>query len=340
MKLIYCWLFVFLFLAATRFAEAQSHYEPIHGPTGSDYHIKGELELTFTSSTDDKNGNKYEGAYRIKSPVLLSFNLNDLKFFKASPKEFIGYVENQYDAFSGFSSGSLMDIPQGGYQEDENWMWVEEHAKWWENGELTEVKAHGEIYPVLQGYFSIPDYPDKYKTGLDQLQFRITITGASDSKYHPTRNVVVEYFNNNQKQNAAESSPLDEEAMKNLELADPAAEMKKVTGLLQGFAPDLSVTVKCGSFYGADLAIAEIANNLVEADKSKKEAFEQQFEQKYFKNMPQIEVMKLVNFLIKPEGDYETPIVGSFSSDSESGSEKATYNGMLRLFGDKTQKVE
>ena len=151
MKFIYRYL-IFVFIASSYFTEAQNNYEPIHGVTGYDYNIKGELELTFTSSTDDKKGNKYEGTYRIKSPVLLSFNLNDLKFFKANPKEFIGYVENQFDAYSGYSGGGLMDIPQGGYQEEENWMWVDEHAKWWENGELTEVKAHGEIYPVYRDW--------------------------------------------------------------------------------------------------------------------------------------------------------------------------------------------
>ncbi len=341
-KSIFCWFLVLSFLGTINIAEAQGNYESLHGISGYDYNIKGELELTFASSTDDKKGNKYEGTYRIKSPVLLSFNLNDLKFFKANPKEFIGYVENQFDACSGYSEGGLMDIPQGGFQEEENWMRVDEHAKWWENGELTEVKAHGEIYPVLKGYFSIPDYPEKWRTGLDQLRFRITITGASDPKYHPSRNVAVEYFDNKLKRDGAGPNPFDEETMKNLELADPAAaaEMKKVTRLLQGFSPDLSVSVSCGSFYGLDLANALMANNLSEADKSKKEAFERSFEQVYFKNLPHVNAIKLINFLIKPVGNYETPIIGSFSSDSESGSEKATYNGTLRLYGSKVKKSE
>lgn len=341
MKFIYYFL-IFVFIASSHFTEAQNNYQPLHGVTGHDYNIKGELELIFTNSTDDKKGNKYEGTYRIKSPVLLSFNLNDLKFFKAQPKEFIGYVENQYDAHSGYSSGGLMDIPQGGYQEEENWMWVDEHAKWWESGELTEVKAHGEIFPVLKGSFSIPDYPDKYNKGLDQLLFRLTIAGVSDPKYHPSRNVVVESFNNKLKQDGAESNPIDAETMKNLELIDPiaATEMKKAAGLLQGFSPDLSVNVSCGSFYGQDLVNALMANNLLEVDKAKKKAFECPFEQAYFKNLPHVNTMKLINFLIKPVGNYETPIVGSFSSDSEYGSEKATYNGTLRLYGNKVQKSD
>ena len=343
-KSIFCWLLVLSFLETINIAEAQGNYESLHGVSGYDYNIKGELELTFASSTDDKKGNKYEGTYRMKSPVLLSFNLNDLKFFKANPKEFIGYVENQLDAYSGYSEGGLMDIPQGGFQEEENWMRVDEHVKWWENGELTEVKAHGEIYPVLKGYFSIPDYPEKYKTGLDQLQFRIAIAGASDSKYHPSRNVVVEYNSKKQKEEGADF--IDGETLKKLELAAPsvAAEMKKGAKLIQevsgSLSPDLSVSVGCGSFYGPDLANALLANNLLDANKGKKEAFERSFEQVYFKNLPHVNAIKLINFLIKPVGNYETPIEGSFSSDSESGSEKATYSGTLKLYGSKVQKSE
>lgn len=340
MRLIFLWFVVLLFSIRTQLVNAQANYEPLHGVTGYDYQIKGELDLIFINSIDDKNGNKSEGTYHVKSPVSLAFNLNDLKFFKADPKAFVGYVENQYDAFSGYSGGGLMDIPQGGYQEEESWMWVEEHLKWWENGELTEVKAHGEIYPVLAGYFSIPDYSTKYKAGLDQLQFRLTIAGTSDPHFHPTRNVMTEHFGNQPNQNEGGSNGIDEETMKILEQADPdaAAELKRASGILQNASPDLSVNIGCGSFYGQDLTNALVDNKLVEADKAKKDAFEGRFEHEYFKNLPHIDAMKLINYLIKPEGNYETPIVGSFSSESEWGSEKASYNGTLRFYGKRVQK--
>jgi hypothetical protein len=335
---------VFLFLTIFHFAKAQDNYEPIHGVTGHDFNIKGELELTFTHSIDLKNGTKSEATYRIKSPVQVSFNLNDLKFFKANPGEFVGYVENQYDAYSGYSSGGLIDIPQGGYQEEENWMWVDEHVKCWENGELTEINAQGEIYPVLKVAFSIPDYPERYKAGLDQLRFRVTISGISDSQFHQTRNVVVDDKNKNQQENGTVLS--DDEGLRKLEQADPsvAAGIKEGLKLIressESHSSNLSVSIGCGSFYGQDLLAAEMSGNLLMAAKSKKEAFERQFEQEYFKDMPHINVMKLVKFLLKPEDKYETPIVGSFSSDSEAGSEKATYNGTLRLYGNKVQKSD
>jgi len=340
MKLTLLWLLIFLFSIRTQFAEAQNSYEPIHGDTGYDYSVKGELELECTHFLDQNDGNKLEGTYHIKSPVLLSFNRNDLKFLKARPKEFIGYVENPFIAYCGEPcSGGLIDIQQGGYQENENWMWINEHVKWWEGSELTELKAQGEIYPVLKVFFSIPDYSEHCQIGLERLQFRLLIAGTSDPNYHPTRKVVAERIGS--KPGQAESL-IDEETMKKLELVDPAvaAEMKQASARLEGAAPELSVTIGCGSFYGQDLGNAFIANNLVEADDAKKQAFESRFEQTYFKDLPRIDALKLIDYLIKPVGDYETPIVGSFSSASESGSEKASYNGTLRFYGNNIQQAK
>ena len=62
-------------------SKAQSRYEPLHGVSGHDFNIKGELELEFNNSVNFKNGQKLEGTYRIESPIVLAFNLNDLKFF-------------------------------------------------------------------------------------------------------------------------------------------------------------------------------------------------------------------------------------------------------------------
>lgn len=334
------WLPLFIFLSQVHFAPGQNSYEPLHGVTGYDYTIRGELELSFTTCVNDKKGIKYEWTYQIKSPVLLSFNLNDLKFFKADPKEFIGYVENQYDAFSGYSGGGLIHIPQGGYREEENWMKVNEHLKWWENGELTEIKAQGELYPVLAVYFSIPDYSTKYNANFDQLQFRITIAGCSDQHFYPSRNIVVEQADS--KLNQKLSNLIDKESMDQLELADPAAaaEMKKALVLLQDSALELSANISCGTFYGQDLVDALTINQLTDADSAKKSEFERRFETTYFKDLPHINALKLINYLIKPVGNYETPLVGSFSSNSQYGSEQATYQGTLRLWGNQVRKDE
>ncbi len=229
-----------------------------------------------------------------------------------------------------------------GYGEAENWMWVDEHVKWWEDGKLTEIKAHGEINPDIKVGFSIPDYSEKYKAGLGNLQFRIAmkISGNADTQ----RNVTVEY--DSRKQQESGTVLMDEASLKELEKADPSA----VEGLKEGLKlmqegtgshpSDLFVNVGCGLFYGLDLVNAEMSANLIGVEKLKKEVFEGQFEQKYFKDLPHINVMNLVNFLLKPGGNYEAPIVGSFSSDSGNGSEKVTYNGTLKLFGNQMKKYD
>lgn len=292
---VYCWLSVFVFIVTTQLTEAQGYYEPVHGVTGYDYDIKGELELKFTNSIDLKNGNQQKGTYNIKSPVLLSFNLNDLKFFKANPKEFIGYVENPVIASCGGPcSGGLIDISQGDFREKENWMQADVHFIALEDGISSEVNAAGEIYPFMEVSFSIPDFSKEIKVGLNQLQFRLFVKGISDSQYHPVRNVTTQ----------------------------------------------LPISITCGTFFGSDMVDALMKRNLLEADAAKKKEFEDQFEKVYFKDLPRIDAIKLIDFLIKPVGNYETPIVGSFSSDSESGSERATYEGTLRLLGNQIRKSE
>lgn len=337
------WPLSILMLVTTLVAQAQKDYEPLHGVTGYDYIIKGELELKVSNSIDFKNGTKGEGTYTIKSPVFLAFNLNDLNFFEAQPKEFVGYVEGEFIASAGWFDGGLMDISNI-YGEAENRMWVDEHVKWWENGELTEIKAHGELDPDIKVAFSIPDYPEKYKAGLDNLQFRIAIKISGDADTQ--QNVTVEYNSRIQQESGTAFTDEEEAALKELEKADPSA----VAGMKEGLKlmresyssrpSDFFVKVGCGTFYGGDLGTAEMANNLIAVDGFDKEkiAFERQFEQKYFKDLPRINVMKLVDFLLKPAGIYETPIVGSFSSDSEYSSEKVSYNGTLKFFGNQVTK--
>lgn len=71
---------------------------------------------------------------------------------------------------------------------------------------------------------------------------------------------------------------------------------------------------------------------LIGVENSKKEVFEAQFEQKYFKDLPRINAMKLINFLLKPTDTYETPIVGSFSSNSEKRFGKSDLQRHIKAF--------
>ena len=74
--------------------------------------------------------------------------------------------------------------------------------------------------------------------------------------------------------------------------------------------------------------------------RKKKIAFEEQFEREYFEKLPTIDAMKLINFLTKPSGNYESPFTGSFSSESEWGQETASFQGVLRFRADRIRKDE
>ncbi len=348
MKLPSFYTLVCLFVLLTNSAGAQINSETIHGVSGYDYVIKGELELTFTHSVDYKNGNKQNATYRIKSPVQLSFNLNDLRSFIAKPLDFVGYVENPVIASCGYPcGGGLIDIAQGGIRSDENWMQADVHFVSQEDGVSSEINATGEIYPFMEVFFSIPDFSKELKVGLNQLQFRLFIKGISDSQYHPVRNVKV---------NSSGAASLDHLDLKSsqadvdktynelLKIDKALAEEFKKGAQLMAESSDgadfLPISVTCGSFFGADEDAASRKMSFSEADAEKRSAFETQFERAYFEKLPHIDAMKLINFLIKPSGNYESPFTGSFFSDSEFGAETATYQGKLLLWGNQVRKSE
>ncbi|MCE5345074.1 MAG: hypothetical protein LLG13_02135 [Bacteroidales bacterium] len=280
----------------------QKDYQPIHGLSGFDYFIKGEIVLDFVNFVNIKEASsKIESKYHLKSPVCVCFNLNDLKYFKARPAEFVGYVENQ------LGDGGLLNTPisPGEYLGENAMMKIEVWNKSWNYDEVTETKASGEMDPLIRIIFAIPDYAEKVKAGDANLQFRLNISANSDS-YTRQKNVT----------GWAKAGPI---TLSNEDITLP-------------------VYIGCGTFYGTDLVKAQMANNLLEADKKKKNAFEQKFEQEYYKDLPRIDAMKLINFLIRPAESYEIPVSGSFGSPD--GNEKVTYSGTFYLFGKEMHKME
>lgn len=320
-------------------AWSQETYEPLHGVTGYGYQVLGELELEYHSVVHFKTlDSKIERTYRIKSPVALWFNRNDLLFLKAEPKEFVGYMEY----------GGIFDIPDGGHRlEAENWMWADAHQKIWDQGEFGELHVQGNVDPVLKAQFTIPAYPETYQQGLDKLKFRVSIFGASHSRT-PVQNVKVLYAHPDLQQTLSNegASLFTEEQLAQLEQMDPqiAAEMRQGAQLMnetaQTMTPQMEINVGSGSFYGLDFTNELIAANLVEADKKVQDEFERKFDINYFRNMPQIPALPLINFLISPSGTYTVPINGSFSSNSDSGTETTTYQGTFRFFGDRVSKTD
>jgi len=230
----------------------------------------------------------------------------------------VGYVENPVIASCGYPcGGGLVDIPQGGIRQEESWMQADVHFVSEEGGVISEINATGEIYPLMELFFSIPDYSKDLKAK-KPLQFRLFIKGISDSQYHPVRNV------KSKPNTLASSDQIDKKS---------ALEEFDKTLLLP-------ISVTCGSFFGPDLITAVDKMNFSEADAEKKIAFEEQFEREYFEKLPTIDAMKLINFLTKPSGNYESPFTGSFSSESEWGQETASFQGVLRFRADRIRKDE
>jgi hypothetical protein len=269
---------------------AQDDFQPLHSLSEYNYIIVGELELEFSHVVDFKSsGLKVEGTYMIQTPIMLSFNLNDLKFFKARP---LGFLGDTYDEV--LVASTLYPLE---FLEEAGTMKVDGHYHAWENGEHYEVKASAELIHFLEIEFNHASFTEKIKAGNKDLQFRLSIRGRADESL-PQQNIT----------GYAKGGDLL---------------------LTEGFK--LPLMVGCGTFYGLDYLNAIIEKNLVESEK-KQAQFEQQFERHYYKDLPNIEAMPLVNYLIKPQGNFQIPFSGSFLSNSESGYEKARYKGILKLF--------
>ena len=291
----YLFLFLILFYGASAI-HAQTDFKPLHSLSNYNYIIMGELDMEFNNVVNFKaSATKIQSLYHIKTPIMLAFNLNDLKFFKAQPLQFLGETYDEVLLASTLYPYEKL--------EEAGSMKVDGHYHTWENGEHYEVKASAILHHFLEVKFNHASFNEKLKTGDKNLQFRLNISGRADE-------------------------------------AIPQQEVKGyakcgVMVLTEGFL--LPISIGCGTFYGLDLVNALVTNNLV-GDEKTIAIFEQQHEQEYFKNLPTIDALSLINFLIKPQGSYEVPFVGSFASDTENGSEKANYKGTLRLFANSVKQ--
>jgi hypothetical protein len=282
----------FLLILCTLQTYAQADYQPLHNLSEYNYIVLGELELEFSNVIDFRSsGPKIDGTYQIKTPIMLAFNLNNLKFFKAQPLQFLG---DKYDETLVASTQYPFE-----YLEEADNVKVKGHYNAWENGEHYEVKATAELHHFLSIDFNHANFVDKIKADDKNLQFRLSIQGRADES-QPQQNIA----------GYARSGDLQ---------------------LTEGFT--LPVMVGCGTFYGLDFVNAVMVNNLVESDKKNQDLFKLEFEREYFNNLPHIEAMPLINYLLKPQGNYEVPFSGSFLSNSDNGYEKASYTGTFRLFG-------
>jgi len=66
-----------------------------------------------------------------------------------------------------------------------------------------------------------------------------------------------------------------------------------------------------------------------------KDDFIENFKVDFYKTLPKIDVLPLIDYFINPKGIYEVPFSGYESAEHE---EKFTFKGKLRVYGEKRYK--
>ena len=253
------YLYLFLLVMFFPFTiQSQTDYQPLYSLSDYNYLIIGELELEFSNSVNFLElSSRHEGFYIIKTPIVVMFNLNDLKFFKADP---LAYLGNEYDEV--LVSTPLYPLT---YLPENSLMQVDAHFKSWEYDQLTEIKAKGKLSPILQIEFNHVTFTSALSKN-QELTFRINIFGVSDSFTQQTE-------------------------------VSGYGKMGDFT-ITEGFQIPLSIG--CGTFFSFDLSEALILNQANLQDNQSQNQFETEFNKNYFKDLPEIPAMPLIDFLINP----------------------------------------
>lgn len=278
---------------------SQQSYQKLHGITESNYAIKAELDLnyTYSNAVNDGSDSKQVGTISFKSPSFLNFNRNDLLYFKSEPGEFI-YDPLQIETTCFFSDS------KGIVNEAAGFTYIVEHINMTAPEGSSEISLKGYQMSSVEVGFILFDFAEKAKTGRKDFTFRLT-------------------FNH---ENC------------------PTCEQKEVAGFIRYIemmiTEDLRLdgrTVNGPAFNG--LLVQALTDNDMTGkakDDKKKQAFIDTFTDNYFKDMPQIDANRLIDFLINPKGVCEFPVAGFVNSPD--GTEKMTYKGTLKLNGDKVYK--
>lgn len=278
-------------------------YQKIHGPSEFDYSVKAEIELEYASevvfNTYDQT---FKREYRLKAPFFLAFNLNDLKFFKAEPSEFIGYEDNFMSSNYVFSdSENQHEITAGMMLVSGMYMKSESPA------EIQEQKLAGAIGTSPEINFSLLGLSRQLQTGKNPM-FTLFIS--------------------------ASPCPNCEQEVKGY--GKFTSQEGNTLTVTEGLTLDLTMNSK-GESYGADFVNALMANNLLEADKKVKDTFEEGFMIDYYKNLMKIEALPLIDYLMNPQGVYEVPFEGFIKTTTDIP-ETTTFKGKLKVYGEKRYK--
>jgi len=275
-------------------------FERLHGVTKYDYSVKAELELEYTSKMffPDRN-ERLQQKYRLKAPFFIQYNLNDLKFFRAEPKEFIGYEDNFLSSNYTFSDSKNQNETSAGMMQVADLFQKSESP-----AETTEQKLNGEIGMSPDINFSLLGLSKQLKSG-NKPQFTLFISAS------PCPNCEQKV------RGAAKYTSSDGNSL----------------SVNEGLTLDVNLH-SLGLSYGTDLTKAFIEHNLVEADKKEKDRFEDGFKIEYYKSLPKIEAIPLIDFLIVPKGTYEIPLEGYINTSTDIP-ETTHFKGKLKIYGDK-----
>ena len=180
-------IFVFLITLLIGFvAKSQEKYEPLFSLSDYNYCIYGELELNYESDIhfkpqyDQAAYSKVQAKYNIRTPIVITFNRNDLLFFNKQPKIFLGEEPDK----------TLISTPTytDSYYEQEPWMKVEAHTTSVDAGISSVMDVTFEAAPVMQISFNFLKWFNKLKEGQKDFTFQLDITGKTTS-YTSYRNI-------------------------------------------------------------------------------------------------------------------------------------------------------
>jgi hypothetical protein len=275
-------------------------YQKIHGPSGFDYSVKAEIELEYASEIVFSTFSQtFKREYQLKAPFFLAFNLNDLKFFKAEPSEFIGYEDNFMNSSYVFSdSENQHEITAGMMLVSGMYMKSESPA------EIQEQKLAGAIGTSPEINFSLLGLSRQLRTGKKPM-FTLFIS--------------------------ASPCPNCEQEVKGY--GKFTSQEGNTFTVTEGLTLDVTMNSK-GESYETDLVNALMANNLLEADKKVKNTFEEGFMIEYYKDLMKIEALPLIDYLMNPKGVYEIPFAG-FIKTTTAIPETTTFKGKLIVYGEK-----
>ncbi len=277
-------------------------YERIHGPTDQSYAVKAELELEYTSEVHDKTfETRVVSDFRMVSPFFLDFNLNDLLFFKAEPSEFIGYEGNFMSANSHFiDSKGINEISAG----------MTKFTKYFNKstspGETSESNLTGQIRqsPVID--FSLVGL-SKYLKSRQKPELTLFISAEANENYEQNVSGSIKYSN-------TEGGAIS------------------ITDNLK-----IGMTIAYnGLSYGYKLTEAKSANNTQNMSDKEYCLWLDDFDAAFYKTLPKIDALSLVEYLINPKGVYEVPFTGFLKSNEYE--ETFTFKGKLRVYGEKRFK--